>query len=742
MIRFNVKAGVLTPVLPADATEDEKAVAGQIAQRFNGIQAGDTNYKQLMESLDQSLQGNYTNPNDYIDQQTVQELENFYATASGISQWDPTKQGADLSTFDAKFYSKQVPDEVASWNNASTSVSFGGQKIADVDITKKYADLDSFLHANYTLVGAPSGRLGKPRDLEVYTEVGRAPTDRERQILRETITGTSEARPDSLAALATQSLVDKQGEQAFGALSADVLKQTLNEYSKALKKEQMANIFQGMGMPSVNSLKQDIKNSILGDSGFGGFLGFNAGSDVEKGLSATLDRSLGIGSSVAYNWQDWFDKTLTERYRNMSEITNPEDANIKYKLEQEFVNGFINDYLKPRFDTSKSISEFVSYIDVTKDEQNALQTQLASSALKDYANKQANTYIDSLGSNQVTRGFDANFYFNPETITGTDVTAKQATYAEQKTAVDAAWNARNSDAAVIDGKSWSQLAYEYGLDLENKADFARLHYEVIGKGKGYDPAPDTYTRQDLAQYIQGDLATALEAQKASLPSPVFADFVSAEAKAADLVDKLNIAALPAELQDRLRGLGVNEKTDPAGEVKDALAQILRTDPALQIREDIRQLNEQKIKPTQEQLGYGYIQRDTDEQVAAPAGGSALYKVFKNAGFGGSEADFYKEFLPDATEEDKSLSAIDVGQATSSKGLTGLLGFELPDFSDPFAAMSSIDRALGSDTDVPKLGKTPSQLRLKYFDMFGDEEDENAPSYFNMSRGGGFGSLFG
>ncbi len=201
MIRFNVKAGVLTPVLPADATEDEKAVAGQIAQRFNGIQAGDTNYKQLMESLDQSLQGNYTNPNDYIDQQTVQELENFYATASGISQWDPTKQGADLSTFDAKFYSKQVPDEVTSWNNASTSVSFGGQKIADVDITKKYADLDSFLHANYTLVGAPSGRLGKPKDLAIYTEVGRAPTDRERQILRETITGTNSANV-SLSAVA------------------------------------------------------------------------------------------------------------------------------------------------------------------------------------------------------------------------------------------------------------------------------------------------------------------------------------------------------------------------------------------------------------------------------------------------------------------------------------------------------------------------------------------------------------
>jgi len=433
---------------------------------------------------------------------------------------------------------------------------------------------------------------------------------------------------------------------------------------------------------------------------------------------------------------------LTERYRNMSEITNPEDANIKYKLEQGFVNDFINNYLKPRFDTSKSISEFVSYIDVTKDEQNALQTQLASSALKDYANKQANTYIDSLGSTQVTRGFDANFYFNPEIITGSDVTAKQTTYAEQKTAVDAAWNARNSDAAVLDGKSWSQLAYEYGLDLENKADFARLHYEVIGKAKGYDPAPDTYTRQDLANYIQGDLATALEAQKASFPSPVFADFVSAESKAAELVEKLNIAALPAELQDRLRGLGVNEKTDPAGEVKDALAQILRTDPALQIREDIRQLNEQKIKPTQEQLGYGYIQRDTDEQVAAPAGGSALYKVFKNAGFGGSEADFYKEFLPDATEEDKTLSAIDVGQATSSKGLTGLLGFELPDFSDPFAAMASIDKAISSDSDVPELGKTPSQLKLKYFDMFGDEKDENAPSYFNMNKGGGFGSLFG
>lgn len=739
MIRFNVKNGNLVPI-EEQGNSTQNYIAKEIANRLNGVSTGVTDYKSLMKSLDEQLsKGNYSYK-DYVDDQTVKEIEDFYVKAAGIKPWDSTKQGSDITKFDAKFYSGLVPEKVQSWKDASKSISFGGKKIADVDITRTYQTLDGYLHSDYTFVGAPSGLPGTQRQLDVYKETLRVPTNKEQQILRETLLGKTADKPESLAELATQDFVDKQGEKAFGALTADVLKQTLNEYKQAIKKEQMAGILQGMGMPNVTDFKSDIKNAILGDLGGGGFLSLGKDSKIGKGLSESLDKSLGMGSSVAYNWQKWFDETLAERYKNMSEIADPEDAQKTYALEQEFVNDFVNDYLKPRFDTSKSITEFISYMDVKEDEQNVLQTQLASSALKDFANKQAQMYIDGLRTNSVTKEFDPKFYWNPELLSGTDVKSKQGLYQQQKENVQAAWDARESDSSVADGKTWKQLAYEYGVDLNNKDDFARLHYQILGKNKGYDPVADTYTRQDLASFVQNDLAKALESEKASFGNSVFADFVSAESKAAKLVDKMNVAGLSPELQDRLKGLGMSTKDNPVDQIKEALTQILSTDPAAEMRERIRQLNEQRIKPTQKELGYGYIQRDSDEDITPPAGGSALFNVFKKAGYGGTESEFYTEFFPDATEEDKNMTATDVAKASTKEGAMSLLGFSMPDMSDPFAAIGSLGSML--DTEDTSKAETYTPKRSTYFKYFEDEEDEGAPSYFNMGTGSSFGSLFG
>lgn len=740
MIRFNVVNGTLRPVLPSDATSDVVEAANTIAKRLNSIQGPGENYKTLMESLDQALQKNNSTARNFIDDTTVKEIEGFYTKATGLKPWDATKQGVDLKDFDAKFYSRQVPDAVSKWNEASNAVSFGGKKIADIDITKKYNDLDAFLHADYTFVGAPSGKLGKPRPLEQYTETLRSPTEQERQVLRETLLGKGTTGTDSLAELATQNYIDKQGEQVFGALSADVLKQTMDEYAKALKQQQMSDIFQGMGMPNVNNMKQDIKNAILGDIGAGGFLGFGAKSDLGKGLSSSLDKSLGIGSSVQYNWQKWFDETLSKRYEQMSTISTPGEAKETYELDKEFAKSFVQNYLKPRFDNSKSISEFISYMDVKEDEQNVLQTQLASNALKDYSRQQAQAFISQLGRLPKQKDFDPNFYWNPELLSGTQNASKQTLYAKQKENVNEAWNTRNSDKAVKDGKTWSQLAYEYGVDLENKNDFARLHYSVLGKDSGYDPVADTYTRADLAEFIQGDLAKALQSKKAEFGNPVFLDFVTAEQKAKQFVDKLDVANLPEDLKKQLNALGFNEKLDPVEDVKQGLLNILRTDPAVDIRERIQKLNEQRIKPTQEQLGFGYIQREEDEQTTSSKEGSALFKIFQKAGYGGNESDFYTEFFPDATEEDKNLSASDVGKASTAKGVQSLLGFSMPDFSDPFSAIGSLDKMMADDSTKKKETYTPK--RSTFFDYFPDEEDEGAPSYFNIGSGGGLGSLFG
>jgi hypothetical protein len=740
MIRFNVVNGSLRPVLPSDATADVVEAADTIAQRLNAIQGPGENYKSLMESLDQALQKNNSNARDSIDDVTVKEIEDFYVKATGLKPWDSSKQGVDINKFDAKFYSRQVPDSVAKWNEASKAVSFAGTKIPDIDVTKKYSDLDSFLHADYTFVGAPSGKLGKPRALEQYQETLRAPTNQERQVLRETLLGTSTDKPQSLAELATQGIVDKQGEQVFGALSADALKQTMDEYAKALKDQQMSDLFQGMGVPNINNMKQDIKNAILGDMGAGGFLGFGSESDLDKGLSKSLDKSLGIGSSVQYNWQKWFDETLSKRYEEMSQITTPGEAKEAYEVDKAFAQSFVQDYLKPRFDNSKSISEFISYMDVKEDEQNVLQTQLASSALKDFSKQQAQAFINQLGGQPLQREFDPNFYWHPELLSGTDVINKKPLYEQQKQSVQSAWDARNSDAAVKDGKPWAQLAYEYGVDLENKNDFARLHYSVIGKDKNYDPVADTYTRQDLANFIQKDLTKALQDKKTEFGNPVFLAFVTAEQKAKEFVDALNVADLPADLKKQLNNLGIDENTDPTEDVKEGLMGILRTNQAIDIRERIKELNEQRIKPTQEKLGFGYIQRDEDEKVKAPTGGSALFNTFRKAGYSGSESEFYTEFFPDATEEDKNLSASDVGKASTAKGAQNLLGFSMPDFSDPFAAIGSLDKMMADDSTKKKETYTPT--RSRFFDYFPDEEDEGAPSYFNMGSGGGFGSLFG
>ena len=745
MIRFTVSNGRLTPAFAEDVTSQEKEAAELIAARLNAFQGSAGNYRTLMEGIDRDLQTKGVVPKDIIDADTIGAIESFYEKAAGIKPWDSTKQGKNLADFDAKFYAGLVPEKAKTWKEASKAVTFAGQKIADVDITKQYPDLDSYLHADYSFVGSPAGLPGKQRQLTDYQETLRPPTDRERQILRETLLGTSTEQPTSLVELSTQQYVDRQGEQTFGALSADVLKQTLDQYSKTLKQEQVSALFQGMGMPDVNGFKQDIKNSIIGDLGGGGFESFG------QGLSKSLEKSLGIGSSVKYNWQKWFDETLAERYRNMQEIKDPKDAATTYKIEQEFANKFINDYLKPRFDTSKSITEFASYMDVAENDQNVLQTQLASSALKDFANKQANNYLSDLATKTTSKAFDPKFYLNPELLSGTDATSKANLYAQQKASVNGAWENRASTNAVKDGKTWAQWAYEYGLDVNNKDDFARLHYELVGKPQGYDPVADSYTRDDLASFIQKDLATALQNQKASYSNPVFLDFVSAETKTQELVDKLNLKDLPKEYLDQLKGVGLDPDETPSEQVKAYLSEFLRTEPASEIREKIRILNEQQIKPTQEQLGAGYIQRDTDEKPKAPAGGTALFNIFKKGGYNGTESEFYRDFFPDATEEDKNLAKVD-GKLSTKGGVQGLFGFSMPDMSDPFAAMSSIGSMFeDSSAQEPEL-----PTKKSYFSIFTDEKDEGAPSYFKIGSSkttvnkspsaqdflGSFGSFFG
>ena len=146
--------------------------------------------------------------------------------------------------------------------------------------------------------------------------------------------------------------------------------------------------------------------------------------------------------------------------------------------------------------------------------------------------------------------------------------------------------------------------------------------------------------------------------------------------------------------------------DPVEEVKTAIAEILRTDPAIEIREQIKELNKQRIKPTQEKLGFGYIQRESDVNVEEEPGESTLFNIFKKAGYAGNETEFYTDFFPDATPEDKQLS-YNSKQLKKEGGAAEMLGFSVPDFSDPFAAIGSLNEMLGESSTKSKESYVPT-----------------------------------
>jgi len=96
----------------------------------------------------------------------------------------------------------------------------------------------------------------------------------------------------------------------------------------------------------------------------------------------------------------------------MTEIASPEDAQQMLEVEKGFAQNFIENYLNPRFNESKSMDEFISYIDVKEGEENIFQTQTALSALKDVANVRAKVFYDQIKS-ATGGGFDPDFYFDP-----------------------------------------------------------------------------------------------------------------------------------------------------------------------------------------------------------------------------------------------------------------------------------------------------------------------------------------
>ena len=717
-----------------------------LINRFRSTSGG--NYKQLLETslgtLDAAAKENL------LAQNGIKAIETYYQQNKIGDPWDASRYGAQppVGGFDSNYYASQAPQALDTWNKAVNGIVVRGNRSTlrfnDLDITGRYT-YDTYLQQHYTSTGRYAGLRAnaavEPEEAKNYVE---RLTDAELQVYRDQVLGLDPAgktvtwedgQPSLYESEVQQAFEarDAQAQQTFGALTQDVLKQASQKLIEQKRKESNLSLFRGLpGFDEVFSINQTLADSLLGDSGVGGIL--SIGQNVEEtkeGLEKQLSAFTGIPSSNAtiYNWQKWFDNELVKRYETMTEVMSPEDATKMLELEQGFAQTFIDEYLKPRFDQSKSMDEFISYIDVKKGEENIFQTQSAITALQDVANVRAKLFYDQIKS-ATGGGFDANFYFDP-TVDQNQV--KTDIYQKQKDEVAKDWeDAKNrGDQVKIGQYTWNQWAYYYGLNPNNKEDFARLHYQVKGMGQGFDPAADIVTLDDAKAYINNVVLPAIQEADLDIGDQPFLQFTTPEEFADELLKGISPDENDPQWVEILKMYGLDPTESSLEEVREYIIEAVRTNQAKDIRESIKYLNEKKLTPTQAKLGVTYIERPEDKKDITPEDETPLYKIFKEAGYAGNEEDFYKNFMPDTSLEDQQLLA---------RALGGKLEVnpEL-DASDPFeslATLSSFFPETETTDDGEEKPTTSSYFKLFEDDEAADEKSDAAKSYLSE-----FTSLF-
>lgn len=750
-------------------------------------------YNTVLATANSTAGGDYTTQREQIrklqgiDDATKQRLEEYYKIfyrTEKLQQWDENLGAKPpYGDFDPKYYKSINPDISEKWKAAVAN--------DDIDITERYSENGYYLQ-HYTNQGKPAGMRGNAVEettaANQYLE--RKPTDADIQAARSiqlgVDTGTQTNRllavpkvaaewekakagdeywkslakekfldpskPDDFAALfrLSQRPEDQQtsfnyslnagygiteledavnqavGAQAtvdvkkFGALTQNVLKDTIEEMKKAKQKEQMLGLIGGFGsFGEIANINKEISNMILGDSGVGGILSFTGGNKAQESLEKSLQGISGVNNNVTYNWQQWFDNTLKEKYNKEIELGySTDEAKETVKVDAEFARNFIDKYLNPRFNTSRSISEFTEYLDVRQKEQNPFQTQDMLNAVTQVANLRADKYLSDV-QNTPDRFFNTDFYFNP-----TGDKARVDAYSQQAKAVSEDWE----KAKAGDGY-WASQAYRFGIDLNDKEQFAKMHYQIKGRGLGYDPAEDVLNAGKVQDEIYNKILPSLK-DEALKQGTVFGQFVTPEEFTNEMLKGLDPTD-KTTWQEALKSVGLTDFKGTLDEFRDYVSEALRTGSAQEIREQIKYLNEKGEKPTQEKLGIEYIERPEDYKQDQIKSETQLYKTFQQAGYKGTEDEFYTKFFPDTDRtEQQLLTKAGTGTNLEVKGL---------DFKDPFASLGTIQSFFGDEDQ----GSTDDTSEDKS-DIFGLGLDDTSTSYKSKTGSqilGEFTSMF-
>lgn len=517
----------------------------------------------------------------------------------------------------------------------------------------------------------------------------------------------------------------------FSALTQNVLKDTIEEIKKAKAKEAEFDLLSGLGgVGEIININKTIADSLLVDSGVGAYASMMGDKSFNQdNLEKSLQNITGIQNNVTYNWQQWFDETIKKKYEQEQELeyqrnTTEGAVKEKIKIEAEFAKNFITDYLQPRFDQSKSMNEFTEYLDVRQKEKNPFQTEDMVSAVQRLADLRANEYLQNV-QNQVKNGrfFDVEFYFNPTGDLG-----REDLYKKQATEVVSDWeDAKNGDAY------WAEQAYRFGVDVNDKEAFAKMHFEVKGQGQGFDPAEDFLTASKVKDFIYTKVLPELS-DEALKQKNVFGVFLLPEEFADDLLEGLDPNS-PEKWQEVLKQLNMEDFKGTINELKEEIMNTVRTGSAEEIRQNIKYLQEKRLKPTQERLGVTYIERDEDNLEKDKESETEFYQIFKDAGYKGTEEEFYTNVYPDADKEDMAI----MSTLVKGKGLEFDFG-KLT--SDPFESLGTVEKLMGSLEDEDNQKTTSDKDEEEGYFSLGlkDDEDEDYMSSTGKSILGGFTSF--
>ena len=746
-------------------------------------------YNKVIATASTAQKGDYLSQREGIrkldiDEKTRKELETSYRqfyVNEKLDKWDPALSSKPLyGDFDPKYYKENNKDVAAAWKQLVDN--------DDVDVVERYGE-NGFYANHYTNSGKAEKRRANAAEIaeetKKYKELKK--TDAEIQAIRDQQLGLNTATQASRlmgegSAIAAAWDKAKKGDpywakqakekyldiskqddfltlfrsserpedkeilkvivgtksgiteledafnqavgataltetKKFGALAQDVLKQTIAEMKKAKGQEQMLSLFKGLeGFSEVMDINKQLSNSILGDSGVGGVLSQmgNTG-EIEDDLEKKLEGVTGVRNNVTYNWEKWFDTTLKKRYQEDIELGyKTEDSEEKLKIDGAFAKKFVDSYLTPRFNTSRSMDEFSEYIDVRQEEQNPFQTQDIVNAVKVVADQRTTAYLQKI-QNTEAREFNSEFYFNP-----TGDKSREGAYTKQMDTVTQDW-----EAAKKGDEYWAQQAYRFGIDINDKDSFARIHFQVKGQGQGFDGADDIVNASKIQDEIYKNILPALS-EKAKEQGSVFGIFTTPEEFADDMLEGLD----PSDKESWDKVLKTNGLEDFKGTIDELKEQIkagLRTGSAQTIRENIKYLNEKRKRPTQEELGITYIERLQDYKTDVPKSDTALYTTFQKAGYKGTEDEFYEKFFPDTDRsEQEYLTKALTGEKFKTTGLT--LN------EDPFKSYNTLQGMFPEEEDDKNKDDDEAKAPSRFFRL-GLEDDQEDEDYGYKSKSG-------